>query len=184
VTAAIWLPSPDRFWAKVDKAGPVPTHCPELGPCWLWTGGKTEKRYGLIREGHAGPRHLAHRVSWRLLIGDIPDGAFVLHRCDNPPCVNPSHLFLGDHDANMADCAAKGRTKEQRGSRHALTKLTEADVVAMRAEWVRGDKLREIADRRGIRISTASYIVHGKTWAHVPMPVEQRGANDAEKAAS
>lgn len=185
IVTPVWLPTLDWFLAKVDKSGPVPPHRPELGPCWLWTGGKTEKRYGLIREGHAGPRHLAHRVSWRLLVGEIPEGAFVLHHCDVPPCIRPEHLFLGDHAANMADMAAKGRCKEQRGRRHALTRLTEADVVAMRQEWARGDKLKDIAARRSISESTASYIVNGRTWTHVPMAtprVELRApSNDSAK---
>lgn len=100
-----------RFWQKVDKAGPVPEHCPELGPCWIWTGARLPAGYGRIANSEpAGPRVLnAHRVSWEMAHGSIPDGSHVLHRCDVPRCVRPDHLFLGDQAANVADMVAKGR---------------------------------------------------------------------------
>lgn len=165
------IPLAQRFLAKINTDGP--TVRAELGPCHLWTGTRNQEPsgYGRIRiGGRDGYMELAHRVAWEFEEGPIPAGMFVLHRCDNPPCVRRSHLFLGSHAANMADCAAKGRTKKQRGSRHAMTKLTEVDVVAMRMAWSRGELLRAIAGRYGIRKSTASYIVNGHTWTHVAMP--------------
>lgn len=97
----------DRFWAKVDKRGP--------DECWLWTGCRKKAfGYGKIGEGRMGQRTLlAHRVSWEITNGSIPDGAMVLHRCDNPPCVNPRHLFLGDQLDNMRDMVSKGRQRYQ-----------------------------------------------------------------------
>lgn len=100
-----------RFWAKVNRNGPVPSHRPELGPCWLWTG-SINHGYGRISLGPQGAVYefRAHRVSWELHYGPIPDGLFVCHHCDTSACVRPSHLFVGDQAANAADMVAKGRS--------------------------------------------------------------------------
>lgn len=87
-----------RFDAKVERGE----------GCWVWTGLRTQYGYGTITNG-AGCKLLAHRASWELHVGPIPDGLWVLHRCDNPPCVNPAHLFLGTHADNVRDMWAKGR---------------------------------------------------------------------------
>ncbi len=88
----------ERFWAKVNKTE----------GCWLWTGAKQGKYGALTIPGRREPLR-AHRLSWELHNGPIPDGLWVLHHCDNPPCVKPEHLFLGDRRDNMLDAAAKGR---------------------------------------------------------------------------
>ena len=85
-----------RFWSKVKKTD----------ACWLWTGTINHK-YGAIRIAYRAWR--AHRVAWVIANGNIPKGMNVLHRCDNPPCVNPKHLFLGSQRDNLIDCIRKGR---------------------------------------------------------------------------
>jgi len=88
----------ERFWAKVDKTD----------SCWVWTGATLRRGYGQIRIPVKKAKQ-AHRLSWEIHNGPIPDGMLVCHKCDNPPCVNPAHLFLGTQSDNNKDCVRKGR---------------------------------------------------------------------------
>jgi hypothetical protein len=102
----------EKFWSRVDKNGPVPSHRPELGPCWVWTvkDSRLRRRYGAFSMKLASGRYVvrAHRFSFFLANGKWPT-PMACHHCDNPPCVRPDHLFEGDADANMKDAAMKGR---------------------------------------------------------------------------
>lgn len=94
----------ERLWARINVRGP--------DECWPWTGATARRgwRYGKIGAGgECGATLLAHRVCWAVCFGPIPDGLFVLHHCDNPPCCNPRHLFLGTDADNMADMKAVER---------------------------------------------------------------------------
>ena len=129
--------------------------------CWVWTAVKDRKGYGKIRDN--GKMRQAHRVSYELHRGAIPKGVFVCHHCDNRACINPDHLFLGSHTENMEDMKAKGR--QQIGVRNCRAKLTEADILAIRA--ARGAPQTELARAYGVSQSHISDIQTGKKWAHL-----------------
>ena len=136
--------------------------------CWLWTAHRKSKGYGqLSRTGQHGGMAAAHRASWELHRGPIPDGLWVLHHCDTPPCVNPDHLFLGTHADNVADMIAKGRPggPYRRGESHCQAKLTEADVRKIRA--AKGLLLRELAAQYGVSPNTIGKVRRREQWAHV-----------------
>jgi hypothetical protein len=130
--------------------------------CWTWTGGRTSKGYGRIRVGNLTTT--AHRVSYKLYVADIPDGMIVCHRCDNPPCVNPDHLFVGTHGDNMKDKVQKGRLKKSFGARNGSTKLNEDQVRRIHSDH----RLhREIAADYGVATSQVQRIKAGRYWSHL-----------------
>lgn len=138
--------------------------------CLVWQGAMSEG-YGAMKVGGRVVR--AHRVSYALHVGPILDGLFVLHRCDNPLCVNPEHLFLGTNTDNMRDCAAKGRHKAtvhgQHGERNANHRLTVAEVARIRERYAAGGVLqRELAADFGVTRSQISNITRGNSWASGP----------------
>jgi hypothetical protein len=145
----------DRFWAKVDKRGKK--------DCWEWAASRDSLGYGRIR---SGSRILsAHRLSWELHKGPIPVGLSVLHRCDNPPCCNPVHLFLGSQQDNVSDMIMKGRRKVFRGIENGNARLTENIVRAIRATM---EPQRKIAKQFNICQSTVGKIKNRKIWRHLP----------------
>lgn len=145
-----------RFWERVDRRG--------SGECWRWKGAPSGFGYGVLFV--RGKNRYAHRLSYSLAHGPIPRGLFVLHRCDNPICVNPAHLFLGTPHDNNIDMAAKGRSTHGEKNRHA--KLTRDDVRWMR--WARvysGATQRRIGAFFGVDQSTVCYAVNGSTWRNL-----------------
>lgn len=148
-----------RFWAKVD-------YSTTPGDCWTWKGGRTADGYGVfaMRRGRKWQNVLATRVSVLLATDADPYPLQVLHRCDNPRCVNPEHLFLGDQRENLRDCYAKGRARNLHGAQHYNARLTEAQVSTVRQQVrVRGDQAR-LARELGVSPSTINDIVKHRSW--------------------
>lgn len=138
---------------------------PDLGPCWEWRGCRKAKGYGKLGS-FRGRTRVAHQVAFEAHVGPIAPGMFVLHRCDNPPCINPAHLFLGTKAENNADMASKGRAAQ--GERHPVAKMTAADVAKIRSLADAGMSQHEVARRFGIAQSTARDIIMRRSWRSVP----------------
>lgn len=155
-----------KFRDRIITNGPIPPHCPELGSCWLWRGCKDDKGYGKV--GFGGLILLAHRVSWVLKKGRIPKGLWVLHRCDNPSCVRPTHLFLGTRSDNMRDCSHKQRIKIPllKGSRHPTSPFTCSQVEFVRTVVKEGFAQAEVARYFGVCPATINHIIKGRNWAN------------------
>lgn len=166
-------PLAERFWPKVDRSGGT-------NACWLWLA-STKKGYGQLWVRELGRAALAHRISYELNIGEIPNGLFVCHTCDNPTCVNPNHLFLGTEEDNNRDCYSKGRGSMQRhpelfrGEHGGSAKVSEGDVLEMRRLRRDGVMLKDLAAQFGISVHGVHSIVTGKTWCHVGGPRTSTG---------
>lgn len=154
-------PFVERFWEKVQKTE----------SCWLWTGQTNNKGYGWIWTDAPQPlgrKRLAHRISWELQNGSVPNGLYVLHNCpggDNPLCVNPAHLFLGTAGDNARDAKAKGRNAC--GERHSGSKLIAEQVLRIRARLAAGDKPGSIAKDYGVSEACIRHIDSRTSWAHL-----------------
>jgi len=150
------------FWEKVNIGG--------VHDCWEWTGSKTTvhhgEPYGIFRV-HSKPI-LAHRFSYQLHFGPIPEGIQILHDCDNPLCINPKHLFEGTHTDNMRDMFLKGRNKCAIGEDVHTAILTEIQVLKIRNLYRTGlYTLIELGEMFRVDFRTIHYIVKRKTWRHV-----------------
>lgn len=158
----------ERFWDKVRVGNP--------DECWEWQGAVESFGYGFMWAGPLYPyrkRHWikAHRVSWEIHNGEIPKGRYVLHKCDNPPCVNPNHLYIGTATENVHDRARRKRGKEhrQQGAANDNSKLTEADVRAIIVELQKLPRQSQssIAEKFGIKQPQVSRIMLKQTWKHL-----------------
>lgn len=148
----------DRFWQKVQKS--------EKG-CWPWIACKNSDGYGQF--GFRGRVDGAHRVSWILSHGELPKGAHVLHKCDNPVCVNPDHLFIGTHQDNMEDRTRKGRSRGRGlpGELSGHNKLTNNIVLKIRKLHEQGTSQKQISNQFAIHKATVNDVVLRKTWRHI-----------------
>lgn len=158
-------PPEERFWKHVEKSD----------DCWNWTA-SLSNGYGQFSKGNKQIT-LSHRFSYEIHIGKIPDGMFICHKCDNPRCVRPDHLFLGTSSDNMKDMASKGRgvfqkhpEKLKRGSEQHLAKLTNFKVFKLRRLKLAGVSFRRISMWIDLDRSTITDAIKGRTWAHVPFP--------------
>lgn len=147
----------ERFFAKIKKTE----------SCWLWVGTLRPNGYGQIQEAGKNSRTLsAHRLSYELHKGAISDGMVVMHKCDNPACVNPDHLEVGTYKDNTADMINKGRkvVVAPRGENHVKARLTEQQVLEIRAS---SDRHVDWARRLGVDPSTIRRIREGKIWQYL-----------------
>jgi hypothetical protein len=140
---------------------------PDPSGCTIWT--KSRDRFGYGYASVKGRRIYMHRFAWETVNGPIPAGLCALHKCDNPPCCNPDHLFIGTRRDNNADKMAKGRQSHgephaHRGSSHGHAKLTEQDVIAIRRDWISHES---VAARYGVSASLISMIRARKIWTHI-----------------
>lgn len=155
----------ERFDASVPDRG---------DGCWIWKGSLNAYGYGRMSIGTPPNQRnaMAHRVSWEMHFGPIGDGLYVCHRCDNPPCVNPAHLFLGTQFDNMGDAGRKGRLPQQKyagfcaGSRNGRSKLTEAQAKEIRDSWPAISQ-RSLATKFGVSRALVRHIIAGGNWTHV-----------------
>lgn len=158
----------ERFWSRVAIGGP--------DDCWEWQGTRTPQEYGAFSVN--GISYVAHRVSWMLANGADPGSFVVRHRCDNPPCVNPSHLLTGTNLENIHDKLERGR--QAVGERFSFAKLTAAAVREIRLAASRGEKHADIAIRFGVCEATIQHVARRRTWKHVDdgiayQPRDRRG---------
>lgn len=146
-----------RFFAKVNKDA-------DSG-CWLWAASVAGKGYGQIKIPGTRKQEYAHRLSWMIHNGPIPEGKSLLHKCDTPRCVNPEHLFLGNHQDNAQDMKSKKR--HLFGERNKQHKLTDDDVKKMFAMAELGLSQAKIAKVFDVVQSTVGRILHKQRWVHL-----------------
>jgi hypothetical protein len=150
----------ERFWGKVKKAGP--------DECWVWVGSLDAKGYGFIFDRPRRSSRKAHRVSWEIANGPIPAGKSVCHTCDNRPCVNPRHLWIGSHQDNMRDMAEKGRAGVLVGSAHPNAVVTEQQVREIRRRYAAGGVTHaQLATEYSASKPTIGAICRRRNWTHV-----------------
>lgn len=138
----------------------------ETGECWEWQRTHNGLGYGELRV--AGKNVYAHRLAFELAGNVIPDGMHILHKCDNPRCINPDHLEVGTQSKNMADCHARGRSRIPKprvsGERNGSAKLTEAAVAMIRDSLSAGVTQQQLADKFGVSQTLISRIKRGEIW--------------------
>lgn len=159
------IPTITRYLSKVQRSS-------DPDGCWTWTGAKDQDGYGLFwdgtyRENGCGNYVRATRWTHEQFIAPLAAGRHVLHRCDNPACVNPAHLFSGTNAENHADREAKGRGRRCHGSTHVGSKLTEEQVLAIRALRTDGASQASLARDYGVSTALVSNIVNRKVWTHI-----------------
>lgn len=156
--------TPESFWALVDQSS---------AGCWEWPGHRNGLGYGRVTYHHKD--WTAHRLAWVLPRGPIPEGMFVCHRCDNPPCIRPDHLFLGTAMENNRDALAKGRYQSRpqhdhfysRGENNHAAVLTVEKVLEIRRRYEAGETKAALSREFGVAWTNIRLIVERRSWRHV-----------------
>lgn len=155
------------FYSYIDRNGPVPSHCPELGRCHVWTK-SCLKSGGYGQFNINGGMWRAHVLAFLWAGNEIKEGQCVCHRCDNPKCCNPSHLFTGTHNANMQDMIAKGRAVHPKWDETGTAKLTKEQVSMIKDLWNTGKLTKaKIGRYFGVDRGHAGMIISGLVWKGV-----------------
>lgn len=163
-----------EFMARVDVSGGDDA-------CWAWTGDRvSHEGYGRFWTGTR--TMLAHRASWSIFRWKIPGKLWVLHRCDNPICVNPGHLFLGTPLDNVRDMTAKGRRNQNPGERNANAKLTDAQALEIKRRATNGEAQRALAREFSVSPTTIYVIATGLGWKHIGAAFREGCAEVASEA--
>ena len=153
----------ERFFDKVDKDSMKISYVNTK--CWTWNAPLDKDGYGRIRPGGIRKFWRAHRASWFLHNGPIPEGLHVLHKCDNPPCVNPNHLFLGTISDNAIDMIKKGRANHHKGESHYKSKITIEQANQIREMYKKGNIFqKDIAKIFNITQTRISEIIRNKAY--------------------
>lgn len=158
--------TPERFWSKIKFAG--------TDDCWEWQANRSIAGYGKYKV--SGEKRLAHRLLFIQLYGAIPSDIMVCHKCDNPACCNPNHLWAGTAKDNIQDMIKKGRANKSRngiyprGSEHWQAKLSETDIPTIRERLLSGELKSSIAKSYGITVTPLRQIELGITWKHILSP--------------
>lgn len=165
-----------RFWRFVNKEYPPPLHCPEIGNCWMWTGGTIGLGYAGFNIG-GDKRIVAHRFSYKMHFGEIPVGMDICHKCDNPKCVRPDHLFPGTAKDNVRDCMSKKRMKFQKSPEvflqgvKMIRKFTDTQVFKIRRLRARHSvPCSRISKWLKVNEETIRLMTIGATYKHAPFP--------------
>lgn len=153
------VPIEKRFWGKVDKTK----------SCWIWNGATNYAGYGVIGLGGRDQGNiLAHRFSYEIHHGKIKYGNFICHKCDNPPCVNPSHLFQGTNQDNVSDMIRKNRNFSVIGENNHFNKLSKEAIIEIRSQYKRNIiGYKKLAKKYGVVFSCIQAIVNRKNWKHL-----------------
>lgn len=156
----------------VDPIARFFSHVQKTETCWIWTSAVSGFGYGVFGTYKPTKTNKAHRFSWEIVNGKIPDGMCVCHKCDNPLCVNPDHLFLGTKADNVHDMISKKRSAKnvwtKPGEGHVNSKLTNDDVLKIRGIYAAGNiTMEKLGEAFGVTAANICSVVLRKTWKHI-----------------